>query len=95
MKILFYIAIFNILGVTLSILYGIFGGTGGETTAGVFLGVAFTGVLTVLACIVLPFFFIELFKTKWYWFLVLVVIGIAEASIVDWKTMLRIVGIGW
>ncbi|MBI1289518.1 MAG: hypothetical protein GC178_18270 [Flavobacteriales bacterium] len=88
MKLLFYIAIFNIAGVVLSILYGIYGGSGGETTTGVFLGIAFVGILTVIMCFALLFFQFDLFKSKWYWFLILIVIGIVEASIVDWKTIL-------
>ncbi len=75
------------MGVFLSILYGIFGGSGGETTAGVFLGIAFVGVTTSIVCLVLPFFQFDLFKSKWYWFLLLIGIGVAESSLVDWKVI--------
>ncbi len=88
MKPLIYIAIINIVGVVLSFLYGFFGGTGGETTEGVFLGIAFVGISTVIICIILIFFQFDLFKSRWYWFLIILAIGIAEASIVDWKTIL-------
>lgn len=90
MKLLFYIATFNIVGVVLSILYGIFGGSGGETTEGVFLGIAFVGILTIIICIIFSFHRFDLFKSRYYWFLILLAIGIAEASIVDWKTILRL-----
>ena len=77
---------FNIAGVVLSLLYGIFGSSGGETT----IGIASVGVLTVIMSFALSFLQLDLFKSKWYWFLILSIIGIAEASIVDWETIYRI-----
>tara|TARA_B100001778_G_C18485281_1_gene582353 strand:- start:257 stop:544 length:288 start_codon:yes stop_codon:yes gene_type:complete len=89
MKYLVYIAIFNIIGVVLSISYGLAGGSGGETTSGVFYGIAFTGVMTIIASAILPLIKWEIFKSKWYWLLLLVILGITESSILDWKTILN------
>jgi len=89
MKYLVYIAIFNITGVMLSILFGISGGSGGETTSGVFYGIAFIGVMTIIASAILPFIKWEVFKSKWYWLLLLIILGISESSILDWKTILN------
>lgn len=42
-----YLALFNVAGVVLSFLYGVAGGSGGETTEGVFLGIWLTGLITL------------------------------------------------
>jgi hypothetical protein len=89
MKYIVYIAIFNITSVVLSILFGISGGSGGETTSGVFYGIAFTGVMTIIASAILTVVQWEIFKSKWYWILLLMAIGISESSIINWKTFLN------
>ncbi|HMN06431.1 MAG TPA: hypothetical protein PKD45_11950 [Flavobacteriales bacterium] len=42
-----YLALFNVAGVVLSFFYGVAGGSGGETTEGVFLGIWMTGLTTL------------------------------------------------
>lgn len=85
MKQLSYLMILNIVGIVFSILYGVYGGSGGDTTSKVFFGIAFTGVLTLVLCLILACVKIDLFKKKWFWFIVLIITGFLEASIINWR----------
>jgi glycerol-3-phosphate acyltransferase PlsY len=85
MKVVIYIAVFNFIGVILSVLYGMTGGSGGETTTGVFLGIAFTGLITIVASSFVILFQFDVFKSRWYWTVLLITIGIIEVSIIDWR----------
>jgi len=73
-------------------LYGITGGSGGETTSGVFLGIAFTGLFTVLICMFLLLAKFKTYKSKWYWLFLLIIIGILEMRIIDWRTVISLIG---
>ena len=81
MKILFNLTLFNFLGICCSFSYGIIGETGGGTTFGVLLGIGFTGLVTIIGSIILITIKRDLFKSKWYWFLILIILGICEATI--------------
>ncbi|HCQ30176.1 MAG TPA: hypothetical protein DIU39_07815 [Flavobacteriales bacterium] len=69
-------------------LLGVVGGSGGETTELVFLSISVIGVVTLLICTLLFIFRFYLIKEKWYWFLLLVAISIAESSIINWNIVL-------
>lgn len=45
--------VINLVGLALSIFYGMFGGSGGDTTEGVFKGVMITGWSTIILFILL------------------------------------------
>lgn len=45
----------NVTGILISFLYGIYGGSGGETTEGVYLGLFYTNIISVLISIILFF----------------------------------------
>jgi len=82
-KYLSYLSLLNIAGLILSILYGIYGGSGGETTEGVFLGISLTGIITIFGAILFTFSF-ELFKKRWYWILILIIVGSLELMLYNW-----------
>lgn len=64
-----------------------YGGSGGATTEGVFKGIAYSGILTVLFCISLTIKKWNLVRLKWYLIaliLFMTLLGIMEASILNW-----------
>jgi glycerol-3-phosphate acyltransferase PlsY len=46
-----HLGVINLLGVVLSFFYGITGGSGGETTEGVFIGIFLTGIISMCLCV--------------------------------------------
>jgi glycerol-3-phosphate acyltransferase PlsY len=46
-----HLGVINLLGVVLSFFYGITGGSGGETTEGVFMGIFLTGIISMCLCV--------------------------------------------
>lgn len=48
MKPVYWPALLNLVGVSVALIYGVGGGSGGETTEGVFLTFWWTGWLTIL-----------------------------------------------
>jgi hypothetical protein len=82
-KHIFYLFLLNVMGLLLSILYGVFGGSGGETTEGVFMVISLTGLVTILGAVALALNF-KLFKSKWYWLLLLIFAGILESILYNW-----------
>ena len=66
----------NILGILLSLLYGVTGGSGGETTEGVFLGFFYTSILSVIFLIIITFIRLSWWKLNLTWaFLPFIIYG--------------------
>ena len=92
MKYIGYIAKLHLLSIVIAFL-NTMEMSGGEVAGYIFPWIAFTGVATILACILL---FLFKFKTFWgEWHLVfllfcLMLLGFGEAMLVDWETILRI-----
>jgi len=78
-----YIFLFNILGIIISFYYGVSGGSGGQTTEGVFEIISITGLITILFSIIFAFN-LEILKKNWGWLLAFIIIGSLEASIFNW-----------
>jgi len=78
-----YIFLFNILGIIISFCYGVSGGSGGQTTEGVFEIISITGLITILFSIIFAFN-LEILKKNWGWLLAFIIIGSLEASIFNW-----------
>jgi hypothetical protein len=53
MKPLYWPIVLNLVGVAIALLYGVGGGSGGETTEGVFICLSITGWLTIVLSIAL------------------------------------------
>jgi len=53
MKPIYWPVVLNVAGIALAMLYGLGGGSGGETTEGVFMILAITGWLTITLSIAL------------------------------------------
>jgi hypothetical protein len=85
---LIHLARLNILVISLAFIYGWSGGSGGETTETTFSLIALAGVITSLLTGVLFYIKFAKWKSKWYLVLALVLLGILEAAIVDWHTIL-------
>ena len=68
-----FIVITNLIGLSISFLYGKFGGPGGQTTEGVFLGIKITGFCVVLLCLLFSVF-VKGWFTK-YWYLIILLLG--------------------
>lgn len=83
-----YLYATNLIGVIISMFYGIVGGSGGETTSGVFLILSITGWITILLSIIYSIMnYCTIFK-RWYnIFFLLVIIGIAyiETIFYHWR----------
>lgn len=73
----------NSLGVGLSLLYGKYGGSGGATTEGVFLGVKITGIIVVVIAIVFSIIFKDWFFKNWYFIILIVLAGLLQAFFLD------------
>lgn len=73
----------NILGIGLSLLYGKYGGTGGETTEGVFLGIRITGTVVALITIIFSVIFKDWFLRNWYFVLPLIFFGVLQAIFLE------------
>jgi|GEM_PF-6390123 len=53
MKPVYWPVVLNVAGIAIALLYGVGGGSGGETTEGVFMTLAITGWLTIILSIAL------------------------------------------
>jgi len=53
MKSVYWPVALNVVGIAVALLYGVGGGSGGETTEGVFMTLSITGWLTILLSIAL------------------------------------------
>ncbi len=72
------IIIFNLIGIGISLLYGKYGGSGSETTEGVFLGIKLTGIIVSLLIIVLSIIYKDWFIKNWFIVLPLLAWGILQ-----------------
>jgi len=90
MKSVYWPTILNLVGVALAFLYGIGGGSGGETTEGVFLIFWITGWLTILLALVL---LIKLLLQKSVGFsdvallVVMALVGFLETRLIESNSM--------
>ena len=57
----------NILGILFSLLFGVIGGSGGETTEGVFFGFFYTSILSVISLIIITFIKLSWWKLNVIW----------------------------
>lgn len=71
----------NLLGVLLSFFYGLTGGSGGETTEGVFKGIFVTGMTTICLCVL--FLLVEGFTRRLKWVDVLIVVAVMVVSYLE------------
>lgn len=77
------IVIINLLGITASVLYGKYGGPGGETTEGVFLGIKLTGLIVVFLFIALSVFYKDWFIKNWFILIPILIWGIIQAVFIE------------
>lgn len=76
-----HLALLNVLGVLLSFFYGIVGGSGGETTEGVFMGIYLTGMVSIVLCLL--FLTVNAFLGRITWTAVLVMVAIMAVSYME------------
>lgn len=76
-----HLGVLNLLGVLASFFYGVTGGSGGETTEGVFMGIYLTGVISIVLCLV--FVLAGIFTKSVTWGSVIIVIGIMLVSYLE------------
>ena len=77
------VIIVNIIGLGTSFLYGRYGGPGGETTEGVFLGIRVTGITVTLILIILSILYKDWFIKNWFIVLPLLIWGIIQATFLE------------
>lgn len=71
----------NLLGVVLSFFYGIAGGSGGETTEGVFMGIFLTGIISMGLCVL--FLVVGGVARKITWIDVIIVVAVMIVSYLE------------
>lgn len=77
------IVIINLLGITASVLYGKYGGSGGETTEGVFLRIKLTGLIVIFLLVALSVFYKDWFIKNWFILIPILIWGIIQAVFVE------------
>lgn len=73
---------FNVFGVISSLCYGMFGGTGGETTQGVYLGLFYTNIISILLGIVLILVRFSWWRSNFGWAILILLIYYPVTSVV-------------
>ena len=64
----------NVIGVLISYLYGVFGGSGGETTEGMMLGLFYTNILSLLVGIIIAIIKFSWWRSNYYWAILIILI---------------------
>lgn len=73
----------NIIGLGLSLLYGRYGGSGGETTEGVFFGIKITGIIVVILVVMASVIYKEWLFKNWYFILLIVIVGLLQVFFLE------------
>lgn len=77
-KLIFKLFVVNIILLLIAFMYGVLGGSGGETTEGVFLIISYTGVFSIIMLFILGLINIKVFLKEWYWVLLILLISLLE-----------------
>lgn len=72
----------NILGIVSSLLYGMFGGSGGETTEGVYLGLFYTNLISTLFGIIVVIAKFSWWRSNFIWAILVLLIYYPVTSVV-------------
>ena len=80
-RIIIKLLILNISLIFTALLYGIFGGSGGETTESVFNTITYTGIFSILGLILISIFNFKTILKNWHWTLLIILISILEIKI--------------
>jgi hypothetical protein len=79
----------NLFGIVLSMLYGRFGGIGGDTTPGVFFGITTTGLLSIILIVVFSLLRFKFFLRNFYWMIPILIINYYEMTLIHWDILLK------
>jgi hypothetical protein len=85
------ILLFNFGGIVISFLYGMFGGVGGDTTEGVFIGFVITGFLSFIAILIFGIFQFKIFSRNIYWLIPILIINYFEVTAIHLDILFRII----
>ena len=80
-KLTFKLFIVNIILLLIAFIYGVLGGSGGETTEGVFLIISYTGVFSIIALFIIGFINMKGLLKEWYWVLLILLTSLLEIKL--------------